>query len=224
MEMAKNIENPKFNNKDPLIISLYKIYYINFAAFWVLFTFTAIIAYKTDHNYLLAIFTLFFAEYWCYVSHQLTHKKSFEFVGFLHLFHHDSKYKESLWVFIIELLLNFFIYGGFILIFLGAFIEKTFSIKIFNNYVLFFWSILYSSYHLINFHYLKSPTHKEHHLKNGQVNYGPDWMDIIFGTKVHNNSFEDFNSSVLNGAIAIVIVLLLKQTSYDPVRYIESLF
>jgi hypothetical protein len=71
---------------------------------------------------------------------------------------------------------------------------------------------------------LKSPTHKEHHLKNGQVNYGPDWMDIIFGTKVHNNSFEDFNSSVLNGAIAIVIVLLLKQTSYDPVRYIESLF
>ena len=49
-------------------------------------------------------------------------------------------------------------------------------------------------------------------------------MDIIFGTKVHNNSFEDFNSSVLNGAIALVVVLLLKQTPYDPVKFIEKLF
>jgi hypothetical protein len=49
-------------------------------------------------------------------------------------------------------------------------------------------------------------------------------MDIILGTKVHNNNFEDFNSSVLNGAIATVIVLLLKQTRYDPIKYIEGLF
>jgi len=214
----------KYNDKEPLLISLYKIYFINFAAFWVLFTCISIIAYKTDHNYILALSTLFFAEYWCYITHYITHNKNFEFIGFIHLFHHSPKHSDAMWVFVIELLLNFFIYGGFVLIFLGEIIKKVFSIKIFNNYILFFWSIVYSSYHLINFHYLKSPTHKEHHLQNGQLNYGPDWMDILFGTKLHDNSFEDFNSSVLNGFIGLIIVLFLKQTPYEPVKYIEKMF
>jgi len=222
--MNKEEKQAKYNKEDPLIVSLYKIYFINFAAFWVLFTYISIIAYKTDHNYILSLLTLFFAEYWCYITHHITHNKNFEFIGFMHLFHHNPKYADATWVFVIELLLNFFLYGGFVLIFLGEIIKKLFSIKIFNNYVLFFWSIVYSSYHLINFHYLKSPTHKAHHLQNGKLNYGPDWMDIIFGTKLHNNNFEDFNSSVLNGLIGLIVVLLLKQATYDPVRYIESLF
>jgi hypothetical protein len=222
--MIAEEKQANYNKEDPLILSLYKIYFINFAAFWVLFTYILIISYKTNHNYVLAIFTLFFAEYWCYITHYITHNKNFEFIGFIHLFHHTPKYADAIWVFLVELLLNFFIYGGFVLIFLGEIIKRLFSIEIFNNYVLFFWSIVYSSYHLINFHYLKSPTHKEHHLQNGQLNYGPDWMDIIFGTKLHDNPFEDFNSSALNGFIGLTVVLLLKQTPYDPIRYIESLF
>ena len=222
--MNKEENQANYNKEDPLIISLYKIYFINFPAFWVLFTYISVIAYKTDHNYLLAIFTLFFAEFWCYITHYITHNKNFEFIGFMHLFHHDPKYADKTWVFVIELLLNFFIYGGFVLIFLGEIVKRLFSIEIFNNYVLFFWSIVYSSYHLINFHYLKSPTHKEHHLQNGQLNYGPDWMDIICGTKLHDNRFEDFNSSVLNGFIGLIIILFLKQTPYDPVRCIEKMF
>jgi len=159
--------------------------------------------------------------FWCYIMHYLSHCKNLECIGFIHLFHHDPSYKDSTIFFIIEMFLDIFIYGGFILIFIGEIIRKIFSIKLFNNYILFFWAILFSSYHIINLHYLNSPTHKDHHVHNGMLNYGPDWIDIICGTKLNNSEFEDFKSSIINSICTLVIIMILFKT-YDPIKYIEN--
>ena len=107
--------------------------------------------------------------------------------------------------------------GGLIIIFLKLFKIK-FNILNYNyslnNYIIILWALLYSSYHLINYT-LKNPnnTHTEHHI-NYNTNYGPDFMDILLGTKYDTNHIDNNNDGAINLIIITIFLLLLQYFYY----------
>ena len=60
---------------------------------------------------------------------------------------------------------------------------------------------------MINYHYLKVDSHIRHH-KNVKTNYGPDWMDVLIGTKQDNSKFEDMSWTILNSIISMIILYI----------------
>ena len=54
--------------------------------------------------------------------------------------------------------------------------RKKFNVKLLNNYVILYYSIVYTTHHMINYHYLDVDTHNRHHADEN-TNFGPDyWM------------------------------------------------
>ena len=78
-----------------------------------------------------------------------------------------------------------------------------------NLYFGLFSGLLYSSYHNINQFILKSETHRKHHL-NSKFNYGPDYIDVIFGTKYPGDEYENLNTGVINIIIIVIVIKYIK--------------
>ena len=117
-----------------------------------------------------------------------------------------ASHNHKWWALILEGLVNFFQIGGVILIPLNIYIEKWSGKKLLNNYVILYYSIVYTTHHMINYHNMKIDTHVRHHLDES-TNYGPDYMDVLMGTKQDNSTFEDMRWSIINSIIASIIVL-----------------
>ena len=154
-------------------------------------------------------FTFVFCMFFSYWSHRLSHEK-FPILSntYLHRLHHNTKYNKKWWAEIVEWIVNLIQIGGIILIPINMLINKYIGIKIFNNYSIVFFSIIYSLTHMISYHNLKVDTHINHH-ENMKNNYGPDFIDIIFDTKKDNTIFEDHNPYIINTLISFVIVIFL---------------
>lgn len=213
--ITQYLSNPVYLKKDPFIINQMKLALVNTPLYWTALILVLMINYKTDNNIYLSIFTFYFITSWSYFAHLLCHQSWFKAFGQIHLLHHDETQQHSPIAFIIESLLNFFMIGGFIVLLLSMRFEKVFGFKIFNNYIILFWALFYTSYHLINYHMIKPDAHKQHHISNGVNNYGPEWMDIIFDTKSDGSEFEDLNSGIINMSIITLVILGLKNTDYD---------
>jgi hypothetical protein len=141
-----------------------------------------------------------------YFSHRATHNV-FPY-NIFHKFHHMDAHNHKWWAIILEGLVNFFQIGGVILIPLNMYIEKLSGKKLLNNYVILYYSIVYTTHHMINYHNMKIDAHVRHHLDE-LTNYGPDYMDVLMGTKQDNSTFEDMRWSIINSIIATVIVLVV---------------
>ena len=44
-------------------------------------------------------------------------------------------------------------------------------------------------------------------IKDEKTNYGPDYMDVLMGTKQDNSTFEDMRWSIMNSLAATMIVM-----------------
>jgi hypothetical protein len=204
-----------YSRKESFITNQIKLGLINEPLYWTAAAIIFLVNYKTDRNIFIAIFTFYAVTSWSYFTHLLSHTKLFMPLGQIHLLHHDPKYNEMPAVYVTEALIDFFLFGGFILIFVGLFIENMFEFRIFNYYIILVWAIFYLTYHLFNYHITKPDAHKQHHIDNGSNNYGPEWMDIYFDTKTEGSVFENLNSGIINLIVATGIVLGLKDTKYD---------
>jgi len=112
------------------------------------------------------------------------------------MYHHDPFLSEKWQYRLIEFFIDIFIFGGLILIPFGMMVEYLFA-RIFNYYGIFFWALLYATYH-INWHFQSSPNPHFYHHKYLHCNYGPDIIDILFGTKMDEDIVEDMNSAIIN--------------------------
>ena len=56
-----------------------------------------------------------------------------------------------------------------------------------------------------------------------RYNYGPDFMDILFDTKMDNDIIEDMNSLVLNNFGVILLFGLCMNWKIDPIKGLRSL-
>lgn len=211
-----------YSKKDSFITNEIKLAIINEPLYWIAAAIVFFINYKTDRNIFIAIFTFYAVTSWSYFTHFLSHTKLFMPLGQVHLLHHDPKYHDSPLVYLTEALIDFFLFGGFILIFGGLLIENIIGFRVLNYYIVLMWSIFYLSYHLINYHITKPDAHKQHHIDNGVNNYGPEWMDIFFDTKTDGSTFENLNSGIINMIVATAIVLGLKDTDYDLTHVFDN--
>lgn len=142
----------------------------------------------------MTLLTLFFMMGWTYYSHMFAH------VGItgmgIHAYHHDKEL-SGMWNYrLLEFFIDLFLFGGLILIPVGMGIEKIIG-RMFNYYGIVFWALLYATYHL-NWHFLPSPNPHHYHHEHLYCNYGPDFIDILFGTKMEEDMIEDMNSAIFN--------------------------
>jgi hypothetical protein len=177
---------------------------------------TSVIIHIYAESSIVTIFlTFLFVSSWSYFSHIILHTPLFYIIGQIHSFHHNDAYADSYFFFFVELLLNFFIVGGFLFIPFMFFIENRLGFSIVDHYIILIWSLYFTSYHLINYHYYDKDIHKEHHVSNGQNNYGPEWMDILFDTKKDESPLQNFNSGIINLFIITTLVLWFVPMSRD---------
>jgi hypothetical protein len=205
----------RYFKKDSFIVNQLKLSSVNEPAYLTCLLLGVLVNYKTDNNIFITWFTFVVVTCWGYFTHYLSHKKSFGIFGEMHMIHHDPDHHDTIIAIISEILIDFFMAGGFILVFFGLLFERTFGFRILNYYIILIWALYYLTYHLINYHLIKPDSHKQHHIDNGQSNYGPEWMDIAFDTKTDGSEFENWNSGAINLFIITVFVLYFKDSKYD---------
>jgi len=216
-------DSQHYSRKDSFIVNQIKLATVNEPLYLTALFLVFFINYKTERNIFISIFTFYAVTSWSYFSHLLAHNKLFSTFGKLHLLHHDPKYHDSYIVLLIEALIDFFVFGGFILIFFGAVFEKLFKFHIFNPYIILLWALFYLTYHLINYHISKPDAHKQHHIDDGVSNFGPEWMDIIFDTKTDKSVFENLNSGIFNLLVVSAVILYFKDSSYDLTHIFDDI-
>jgi len=181
---------------------------------------TCIIIGILNNNIKKAIFTGTILYLWAYLIHVIAHNIS-PFT-FFHGFHHDKKINQTWWAETIETVVNILGSGGISLAIMGMIIDKKLGYNFFDSHVLLFTTFLYTSFHMLNYHILKVPTHINHH-KDPNTNFGPDIMDILFGTKMEGDQFENMNHGILNVLIILSIIMFTYDTKFDIVKNLKEL-
>ena len=208
-----------YKEKDGKIYNSLKFFWINMP-YNLSILIACIIIGILNKNVKRAIFTGTILYIWAYLIHVIAHNISpFKF---LHSFHHDDKINKTWWAEMIETLVNIFGSGGISLAVIGIIINRKFGYNFFDSHVLLFTTFLYTSFHMINYHILKVPTHINHH-KDPNKNYGPDIMDILFKTKMDGDYFENMNHGILNSIVILSFILLTFDTKLDIIKNIENI-
>jgi len=70
-------------------------------------------------------------------------------------------------------------------------------------------SLTYTSYHMIQYSWIKSETHSKHH-KDPTKNFAPDFIDHMFKSN-YDETYEDMSSGAINVLVSAIIVLYLKK-------------
>ena len=208
-----------FKKKDGKIYNSVKFFWLNMP-YNTSILIACIIIGILNKNIKRAIFTGTILYLWAYLIHVIAH--NITPFTFFHGFHHNNKINQTWWAEAIETFVNIFGSGGISLAIIGMIINKKYGINLLDSHVLLFTTFLYTSFHMINYHVLKVPTHVNHH-KDPNKNFGPDIMDILFGTKMEGDRFEDMNHGILNVLVILSIILFTYNTRFDIINNIEKL-
>ena len=170
------------------------------SAFFI-YLFVSLINVCSNHraiDYIRAFFTLIFSMFFLYFIHVFQHKYNNSMYGKIHTeYHHNPKCKHKWYATLIELYCNLQL---LIFILVNNLIKKLTNIEIFSNYILVFWSLVYTWTHTIDYHNHDSNFHAYHHKFDNDdninhsseiKNYGPVSMDMIFNTYHHCTQNKD---------------------------------
>jgi hypothetical protein len=136
------------------------------------------------------IFFLFLA----YTVHFNGHRYYIPIFTDVHDSHHNKDTKDKAINIILEVCIELFSIGGFLLLFKNPYLTKS---------VIMYYPLLYTTIHFINYRY-DNTYHKEHH-KNNSVNYGPSMIDHLLSTN-YDDSYEDMNLCIINCIIIFVVI------------------
>jgi len=185
-----------------------------------------IIDYYTIKNKLFSISSMILIQMWGYFTHWISHNRYFDYITGMdwHDIHHGPNSKQFHNV-LIEVYVDIISSGGIGIMITIMLLCKLFgeNLMLLNYYIIVLWSFIYTSGHLINIHYLKFYTHKNHHKFNGLTNLGPDWLDILLETKPSDDIIENENSFIINAIIGTIIIVWCVNTKYDPVNFTKDL-
>ena len=179
-----------------------------------------IIIGSINKDIIRAIITGVVLYFWAYFIHIVAHNV-FPMTWF-HGFHHDPKINKTWYAELMETFVNIFGSGGLSLAIINIAVSKIIGKSYLDNYVLLFTTFLYTSFHMINYHILKVPTHVKHH-ENVNSNFGPDIMDILFKTKQDGDYIENMNHGIYNTLIILCFILVTKDTRFDIIQIISKI-
>jgi len=140
---------------------------------------------------------------WVYLIHRICHSLPNQVWNYHIYSHHNKLLGLSRPV---ELICEFFTDFSWFLLLLG--IKLFFQFDWLSTSIILFVGIWYSTVHVLNLSLGNYIEHKLHHV-NHEYNYGPPYMDFLFGTlKVDKDYTSDFE--IPNGVGAFVIVKALQ--------------
>ena len=120
-------------------------------------------------TWLGGVITLIILQLWSYGAHRLAHASIPPFN--MHLRHHSDS-AGGLLDETIEWFVNFFIVGGAFIALLSLLVGLMVGgPPPLNIYIVLYWSLVYSTYHMVNFHVLPYKTHAHHHEYGGTTNF-----------------------------------------------------
>jgi hypothetical protein len=212
-----------YSHQDGLYNNMIKLTNVNYKLFVSILLGGIIINYITGDHMFRTSSTYFGISVWTYAIHWFMHKYENTILGKIHAIHHNPAYKEFISTEIFEIAVNLLIIGGLLWIPIVMILENYIGIKLANHYTILAWAIIFTTYHLINYHILSHEVHAQHHNEKGVNNYGPEWFDIICNTKSENSEIEDMNSVIINIIVVTALVLSLKDTSFDVVKIFSDL-
>lgn len=158
-----------------------------------------------------AVFVISGIVYYSYFLHIICHyiPEKYWFINIHSLHHTKNNIPKSLNI-IIETIVNL---GGFFGLFIFQRLllyNKIIKFNLIPNILIFYGSILYTSYHIINYTLILSnlnkhsdkynKTHEKHHItynKNIHCNFGPDTLDHLFNTNC-DETWEDYTIGLPN--------------------------
>jgi sterol desaturase/sphingolipid hydroxylase (fatty acid hydroxylase superfamily) len=196
-----------YNKNKSLITNLINCLNTNKTFYAIFFGIAAYVSIITD-DFKRGIFTIVFMVLFSYLSHIAGHK--LYPINLFHGLHHQDEHNKKWWARLVEWVVNLIQIGGILLIPLNIYLSNSryLGYKVLNNYIILYFSLVYTTHHMINYHLMKVDTHVRHH-KNTNTNFGPDYMDVLFGTKQHNSTFEEMEESITNSLVSGVIVILV---------------
>jgi hypothetical protein len=212
-----------YSHQDGLYNNMIKLTTVNYKLFISILLGGIIINYITGDHMFRTSSTYFGISVWTYAVHWFMHKYENSTLGKIHAIHHNPAYKEFISTEIFEIAVNLFIIGGLLWIPIVMLLENYIGVKLANHYTILAWAMIFTTYHLINYHVLSHEVHAQHHNEKGVNNYGPEWFDIICNTKAENSEIEDMNSVIINIIVVTALVLSLKDTSFDVVKIFSDL-
>lgn len=167
-----------------------------------------LIHYISHHNNFVSMYKKIVTEYFnCNIKsniHQLIITAINYSMDYHDVYHHDSNLNKQPYYLILEALNNIWMQGGCWILYIYIF-----SLNI-NIYNILLWSLVYSSFHNINYNLMEAPLiHQEHH-QNIFTNIGIDIVDVIFDSKYDDNHIENINHYAINVAIITGILLYYK--------------
>ena len=142
-------------------------------------------------------------NFYVYGIHRLSHSMPSIFVNYHMYSHHNKKLGLPR---PLELACEFLCDFSWFLLLMAA--QYLLKLDILSNTLILFIGLWYSSVHVLNLSLGDSKEHRIHHTEN-EYNYGPPYIDILFGTlKTEVNS--DENDKIKNGVIIFFFLKLLQ--------------
>lgn len=186
--------------------NLNKYFTYHFLGYLIFFIFALLLV--PDKSPLISLLSLIIMAFYVYFIHVAFHNIPKNFNPHL-LFHHDADDKtHNLWYnymrrcfsFLVETFVNIMFFVIFYLI------KESLNLKFIENILIFYFCIVYTSTHMINYSLFHlGGAHKLHHnTKKNVCNYGPDIIDKIMNTSCSNN-YEDLNHIIPNCVISYLI-------------------
>jgi len=104
-----------------------------------------------------------------------------------------------------ELLVNFF---GFTILIL---FQWLLGFHVLSNYIVLAAAFLYILIHIFDYSLLPNKEHTAHHI-NENCNYGPHFMDVLFGTRcVPEDPYDDFNNKIPHVSLSFAAAYYLRE-------------
>jgi hypothetical protein len=175
----------------------------NYLTFIVMFASCFVLCYE---NIGLGVVYYIFCTHLSYFVHILAHENDSKTFNVIHEYHHNysdnyAHYLQILLELSTAIMPIFMIY---------MFTGRLYIKNTFEPYVIFMFSLFYSSIHNINYSVFHVNKIHENHHKDWTINYGPDICDVLYGTKENYEELENISHYIPNLLICTMIAKFMQ--------------
>ena len=183
------------NNKNITVFNSIKENYLSWGAIFIA------IYFISRNHFFKGVITFFLIFFLAYMIHVGSHFEV-NFFTILHHYHHDH---SNLFSHFIQCIMEL----GFPTVFI--ILKFLYGTIFLDEWIILFFVLFYTTIHNINYgRFRVNNVHSLHH-KNYFTNLGPDFCDVIFGTKNPlNETVENTNHYIPNVIILTAIILCLQ--------------
>ena len=181
-----------------------------------------------DYQLITCIVCFLYSYFACYLGHRLMHTDIFycSMYSLAHCHHHRNS--DEIVGYIANCLTEFLTLANNIVV---KYIWEGFqlsSLFFIDKWMILFLYFIYTTVHNINYGMFKVNNYHFHHHLNPETNIGPDFYDLLFGTKnidtPNNENIDHYIPNILFGFAAVMLLKTGYNMSNGLQRYMQYAF